>query len=61
MNLVTSGPITSTGHRTCASFQMHCPVCGKDCMLEECEHQESFVDTVTPEEVLSAIHDLLEQ
>ncbi|GHO70733.1 LPS biosynthesis-related glycosyltransferase [Ktedonobacter sp. SOSP1-52] len=61
MNLVNSGPITSTGHRTCASFQMHCPVCGKDCMLEECEHQESFVNTVTLKEVLSAIHDLLEQ
>lgn len=32
---------------------------GKDCTLEECEHQESFVNTVTLEEVLSAIHELL--
>lgn len=61
MNLVTAGPITSTGHRTCTSFQVYCPVCGKDCTLEDCEHQESFVNTVPLKAVLFAIHDLLEQ
>lgn len=59
MNLVNAGPITSTGHRTCTSFQMHCPVCGNDCTREECKHQESFVNAVTLEEVLSAIQELL--
>ncbi len=58
-NLINSGPLTRTCHRQAVSWQIVCPVCGINCMAEDCEHTCSFVADVSSEEVLGHAKDLL--
>jgi ADP-heptose:LPS heptosyltransferase len=58
-NLVNGAPPWRARHRPLASFRIHCPVCGADCMHESCDHDASFVADVPVEEVADAARDLL--
>jgi ADP-heptose:LPS heptosyltransferase len=60
-NMINAGPATRTWHRTAISWRLACPVCGRDCTREECDHQASFVADVAVEEVLAAARDLLDR
>jgi ADP-heptose:LPS heptosyltransferase len=58
-NLVNGAPPWRARHRPLASFRVHCPVCGADCMHETCEHDASFVADVPVVDVAEAARDLL--
>jgi ADP-heptose:LPS heptosyltransferase len=59
-NMITAGPLTCQNYHPLISWRMDCPVCGQDCMRNNCEHQESFVADVSTMEVLDAAMGLLE-
>jgi len=50
-NLVESAPLSQRGHRAAVSLRVHCPVCGMANVVQRCEHDVSFVDDVSLEEV----------
>ncbi len=58
-NLTTAGPLTRTRHRPIASWRMECPVCGRHCMHDNCDHRDSFVADVSVKTVTEAALDLL--
>ncbi|MCJ1714888.1 glycosyltransferase family 9 protein [Curtobacterium sp. VKM Ac-2922] len=63
-NVVNAGPMDRGRHRVHMSFVTRCPVCGIDVTqvgwtAERCEHDPSYVDQVTPEQVLADVEDLL--
>jgi ADP-heptose:LPS heptosyltransferase len=58
-NLVNGAPPWRARHRPVASFRVHCPVCGADCMQDACGHDASFVADVRVEEVAAAALDLV--
>lgn len=55
MNLLASGPLVGGPHREAFSARMHCPVCGQENLRERCEHEVSFVDDVTIDEVMALV------
>lgn len=59
-NLINAGPVTRTQHRPMVSWQLDCPVCGRDIIYDPCDHQVSFVDKIDVDEVLTAAYELLE-
>lgn len=50
-NMLESAPLLQVGHRAAVSLRIDCPVCGKANLAQRCEHDVSFVDDVTLEEV----------
>ena len=60
-NLMTSGPTTRSRHRPAISWRVNCPVCGLDVTRSNCEHQVSFVDDISKEEVVVSAIDLLKK
>lgn len=58
-NAITAGTLSRTRHRPVLSWRLCCPVCGVNCMEASCEHRASFVDDVTPEQVLEEARALL--
>jgi len=58
-NLVNGAPPWRADHRPLASFRVHCPVCGADCMRDSCEHDASFVADVEIQDVVRAALDLI--
>lgn len=69
-NLINAGPITRRHHRPQVSWMLECPLCGTDMMREDadqigesvgCAHNTSFVVKVSVEDVLAAMHELLDQ
>jgi ADP-heptose:LPS heptosyltransferase len=69
-NLINAGPITRRNHRPQLSWMLECPLCGTDMMREDanqngetvgCAHDTSFVAKVSLDDVLAAVHELLEQ
>lgn len=59
-NLITAGPFTRALHRPLLAWQLTCPVCGRDCTKEGCDHRESFVADVPVDAVVTAAFELLE-
>jgi ADP-heptose:LPS heptosyltransferase len=59
-NLVNGAPPWRANHRPLASFRIHCPVCGVDCMRDSCEHDASFVADVQVQDVAGAALDLMD-
>ena len=57
-NLIESAPLCQDGHRAALSMCIHCPVCGLENTAQRCEHDVSFVDEVTLEEVTALSIDL---
>ncbi len=61
-NMITAASTISQKRRYGISWQLHCPICGKENIpTRSCGHQVSFVDRVSPEEIIQAAHDLLAQ
>jgi ADP-heptose:LPS heptosyltransferase len=58
-NMITAGPLTCQNYHPLISWRMDCPVCGQDCMRNNCEHKESFVADVSTSDVLNAALELL--
>jgi ADP-heptose:LPS heptosyltransferase len=57
-NMITFAPLTRTKHRQAISWRINCPVCGRDNMHTRCQHQVSFLDDVSVDEVRQAALDL---
>jgi ADP-heptose:LPS heptosyltransferase len=60
-NLINAGTLMRTRHRPHLSWQMECPLCGRNTMYDVCEHRPSFVDKVRPEEVIASALELLDE
>lgn len=58
-NAINAGALSRTRHRPVLSWRLNCPECGLNCMEGRCNHRASFVDDVTPEQVLQEARDLL--
>lgn len=58
-NLLTAGTPTRTRHRPLIAWRLACPVCGRNCITDDCPHRDSFVADVPMQDVLAAAHDLL--
>ena len=39
-NLINAEPITRTRHRPHLSWRLTCPVCGRNCIYDNCDHHE---------------------
>jgi ADP-heptose:LPS heptosyltransferase len=50
-NMVNGAPLTRTRHRAFPAWVSSCPVCGRHAAEPRCEHDPSFVDEVSVEEV----------
>lgn len=59
-NALNASPLSVAKNRRLISWQLNCPVCGKDCTKEKCLHPDSFVAQVDQEEVLDAALGVLE-
>jgi ADP-heptose:LPS heptosyltransferase len=59
-NVINYGPVAQSCHRMVVSWRLDCPVCGLDCMHNECEHRESFVADVPQTEVADLALEMLE-
>lgn len=53
-NLLESGPLRQDGHQALLSVRIHCPVCGAENLKTRCEHDASFLDDVSVDEVIAA-------
>lgn len=60
-NLFEAAPLRNEGHRALLATRTACPVCGVTNLSVRCEHDVSFVDEVTVEEVLAQAMALLRQ
>lgn len=59
-NTLMAAPLSRSRHRPLISWRLCCPVCGRDCTRESCDHDASFVADVPVKEVCSAALALLE-
>ena len=57
-NLIEFSPLCQQGHRAALATRVHCPVCGMENLAKRCEHDVSFVDDVSLEEVTALSIDL---
>ncbi|MDP9311129.1 MAG: glycosyltransferase family 9 protein [Pseudomonadota bacterium] len=58
-NLINAEPLTRTRHHPLLSWQLHCPVCGRNTVHDPCTHPVSLVANVPVNEVVAAARDLL--
>ncbi len=58
-NLMAYGPLAGAANRAVVSFTVACPVCGRQQLDDRCEHDVSFVDSVTTDQVLRACEEAL--
>jgi ADP-heptose:LPS heptosyltransferase len=54
-NAINAAPPFRARHRPLLSWRLDCPVCGMNCITGRCEHDASFVDGVSVDEVLGAV------
>lgn len=52
-NLSGYGPVSAARHAVALSWRLDCPACGRNCVGVDCGHPDSFVDDVSPAEVIS--------
>ncbi|HEY3522377.1 MAG TPA: glycosyltransferase family 9 protein [Candidatus Limnocylindrales bacterium] len=60
-NAINAAPPFRARDRPLLSWRLECPVCGVNCMTGHCEHDASFVDGVSVDEVLEAVAALAPQ
>jgi ADP-heptose:LPS heptosyltransferase len=61
-NVINAGPLGRSNDRVLIAWTAACPVCGVDCTREDlprCEHDVSFVDSVSVDDVSAETVDLL--
>jgi ADP-heptose:LPS heptosyltransferase len=54
-NAINAAPPFRARHRPLLSWRLDCPVCGVNCITGRCEHDASFVDGVSVDQVLEAV------
>jgi ADP-heptose:LPS heptosyltransferase len=62
-NVINAGPLGRSTDRVLIAWTAACPVCGVDCTREDlprCEHDVSFVDSVSIDDVTTEMLDLLD-
>jgi ADP-heptose:LPS heptosyltransferase len=57
-NLAPYVPMSTLRHAVAVSWQLHCPRCGRFNIGTRCEHDDSFMEQLRPEEVLSLVDSL---
>lgn len=68
-NLINGDPLNRTRHTPLISWTIHCPLCGMNIAKNfpflttpgSCQHQTSFVDSITPNDVKREIDEILIQ
>lgn len=58
-NVINAGSAFREFHRPHLSWRLNCPVCGRDTIFDDCDHQVSFVDLVRIDDVLQSALDVL--
>ncbi len=61
-NVINVGPLGRSQDRVLIAWTANCPVGGRDCtevQTPRCEHDVSFVDSVSPRDVLNEMGQLL--
>lgn len=58
-NGINAGSVFREFHRPHLSWRLNCPVCGRDTIYDNCDHQVPFVDLVRVDEVLQSALDIL--
>jgi ADP-heptose:LPS heptosyltransferase len=58
-NLMGFGPLVGGANRALVSFTVACPRCGRHQLDDRCEHDVSFVDSVTTDQVRRACEEAL--
>lgn len=58
-NLLEGTPLRPSGLRAALAVRTRCPVCGQENLARRCEHDASFVDEVTLDEVAGLARDAL--
>ena len=51
-NVITAGPVFRDRHRVIVSWNLQCPICGRNCVTDDCGHRPSFVTDVPTRAVL---------
>lgn len=59
INFANGGPITRRRHHPLISWRVHCPVCHRNTLTDNCEHHASFIADIPVEDVIQATTDLL--
>jgi ADP-heptose:LPS heptosyltransferase len=57
-NLAPYAPMSTLRHAVAVSWQLDCPRCGRFNVGTRCEHDDSFMAQVSPEEVLALVDSL---
>lgn len=60
-NLVNGGPLTRRRHHPLVSWRLHCPVCNRNTLDDNCAHRESFIADIPVPAVTQAAVTLLAQ
>jgi ADP-heptose:LPS heptosyltransferase len=58
-NVINAGPITAARHRVHVAWRINCPICGADCIANNCAHTDSFIADIPPVEVAASALELL--
>lgn len=60
-NMINGGPTTRRRHRPMISWRLHCPVCDRNTLFDNCEHRVSFVADVSVDQATTAALELYEE
>ena len=58
-NVITAAPVFRDRHRVVVSWNLQCPLCGRNCITDDCGHRPSFVTDVPTGAVVEQALDLL--
>lgn len=61
INFANGGPITRARHHPLISWRVHCPVCGRNTLNDNCAHHESFIAEIPVPDVQQAAMTLLDE
>lgn len=59
INFANGGPITRARHHPLISWNVHCPVCGRNTLNDNCAHHDSFIADIAIPDVQQAAMTLL--
>ena len=59
INFANGGPTTRRRHHPLISWRVHCPVCDRNTLTDNCEHHSSFIADIPVADVMQAATQLL--
>lgn len=59
INFANGGPVTRARHHPLISWRVHCPVCGRNTLNDNCAHHDSFIAEIPVADVQQAAVTLL--